>query len=578
MTFERRVRLNDWTAALILLAVGLLPRIVLLGADPPADVSPSFIFDEGWWAHNARNRILFGQWVLDEHNPSLLVTPLYTVLLAGVYAIAGVDLVSTRLLSALAGFLACVTLYAGFRRDRAPREALIPALILATSYAALSQSRLGLTETLQLLWLTLVFVGVLRSDRALWSGVAGGALVLAMLVKPSALMVAPVLGAYWLWHRARADATEARPRALPFLVVAVTGAALLAFLLVEPNWSMVSQQLARSRLAVTTSVVGPRQAWSHVGFGDFGLTFNRFFAHSAALFTAIALLAATRLLRRAALSRAELLSWLWLVIGLATISLQRYQPDRRLLFLMPAVAILAAEAFRRGALRLAVDEGLRPTSPRVLLAGLALGGWLAFLAYAGAAEALGDRLERHLPLLAGRTGANLTLLAGILVAWLGFGWLARAGRARWPRGVTVPSLVLVAAFVALEPARFTLTLARPTFTIRDAARDLGRLSSGWGPEDRIIVGGQAATFALESSLRPIRIISDGGPTENRHAWERLHPAAAVSFGRPDQDALERGFVRCRSYDVWPDWRGRPTWRGVQLLVRPDLCPPRVAGR
>ena len=61
-----RRRRHDLLALALVLLVALLPRIVELGADPPARVLGAFLSDEGWWAQNARQRVLFGEWVMDE--------------------------------------------------------------------------------------------------------------------------------------------------------------------------------------------------------------------------------------------------------------------------------------------------------------------------------------------------------------------------------------------------------------------------------------------------------------------------------------------------------------------------------
>jgi hypothetical protein len=57
-------------ALLVLFFTGAL-RVVALDADPPPSMSSDIASDEAWWAHNARNRTLFGKWVLDDFNQGL---------------------------------------------------------------------------------------------------------------------------------------------------------------------------------------------------------------------------------------------------------------------------------------------------------------------------------------------------------------------------------------------------------------------------------------------------------------------------------------------------------------------------
>ena len=59
--------------ALTVLLSGLFPT-----ADPPWHAQVGITWhDEGVWAHNARNKVLFGQWQLDQWNP-MYVSPVFT--------------------------------------------------------------------------------------------------------------------------------------------------------------------------------------------------------------------------------------------------------------------------------------------------------------------------------------------------------------------------------------------------------------------------------------------------------------------------------------------------------------------
>ena len=176
---------------LALLAALLVPRLVGLSADPPLDFQAGYLPDEGAWAHNARQHVLFGPWVMDEHNPGLFAAPLYTGVLAGVYRLFGVGLFQTRLLSAIAGVLTCLLLYALLRAERSSRQSLPPALILGFSYFMLSNNRVGFTESFQLVFITAAAAAVLRAARYRWWGaLAGVCFVASLLAKPSAIVLA----------------------------------------------------------------------------------------------------------------------------------------------------------------------------------------------------------------------------------------------------------------------------------------------------------------------------------------------------------------------------------------------------
>src|SRR5262245_4964784 len=100
----------------IVLALALLLRAINLDADPSALISRDVITDEGWWAHNARNAILYGQWRMDDHNLGLYAGYLYNSLVYVAFKTFGLSLTATRLLSVFAGWLTIVLLFLVVRR------------------------------------------------------------------------------------------------------------------------------------------------------------------------------------------------------------------------------------------------------------------------------------------------------------------------------------------------------------------------------------------------------------------------------------------------------------------------------
>ena len=78
-------------------------RAVFPLADPPwlAPIGITW-HDEGVWAHNARNKALFGQWRLDQWNP-MYVSPVFTGLEYLSFSVFGVGLWQARVVSIVAG-------------------------------------------------------------------------------------------------------------------------------------------------------------------------------------------------------------------------------------------------------------------------------------------------------------------------------------------------------------------------------------------------------------------------------------------------------------------------------------------
>lgn len=584
-------------AAIALLILLTLPaRVIQLGADPPPDLEGAFLTDEAWWGHNARLHTLFGRWVMDEANPGLVAAPLYTVTLAEVYDVLGVGFAQTRLLSGIAGFLTCLVLYLALRRWYPVGPALLPSLLLGTGYFMLTNNRSGLVESFQALLTTTTCLAALHSlRRPWWAAVAGGCLALSLLAKPSAIVIAPVIVVFWaLSHRVlrKADGTPILSLQHPVLFVMGAGLVLLVVgvLVVLPHWSDVREQLGISlRMAYTQQGLPARGRILLFGWHAVGMTASGFFRQSLIPLAVIMLFAVARLGRgvRRPVDAPELLCWTWLLVGLGFVATQAYQPDRRFLLFCPAVAVLAGLALRDGGIPLPTRDGFARSSAwwRTLIAGALVGGFLGLYGFPVLVKPLQmvvDRLRGSSEGLSWRGAASLlvngSLLGGALLMPILRRWLPAAPR-------NIPAAAFVVLFLVMEPARFVRYAMHPTYTIRDASRDLAARTAGWRPEDRIIVGPFANTLAMETDLFAFQIRRGEALRAyyNQDGWERFHPSLAI-LNSPNSSAWShlqdqkfseevraRGFVPFQRVAGWPDQRGRAQWE-VFILVRPDLCP------
>src|SRR5262245_2634178 len=420
---------------------------------------------------------------MEEHNPGLFAAPLYTATLTGVYELLGVGLIQTRLLSAIAGAMTCLLLYGLLRAERPWRDSLPPALILGFSYFMLTNHRVGFTESLQLLFITASSLFVLYAARRAWWGLIGGVcFVAALLAKPSAVILGPIFLAFWILHRflARRDETLSpfsfRSVAWFALGAGVTSLCVVLFL-VLPHWEAIRQQLSISARNVY-GPESPQAIFRMVLFGweGFGMTLNLFWVQSAILLFAVAALLIARL-SKAVPQRpdlVELLCWVWVVGGTLFLATQHYQPDRRFLFLMAPVAILAWQAASGGALRI---PGRGEWSSRAEWPSMLLGAFLgAALAFYG--QPLVNR--ELLTFLDLNTQPQLRSWAGGWIWSTGLVLGALAGpfaRRLLPSSArTLPSWAFVALFLLADPGRFIVYLTRPTYGGRDAARQLYQLT------------------------------------------------------------------------------------------------------
>lgn len=130
---------------LILCALGGL-RLIHLTADPPSRLSWSggLFFDEGALAHNARNKVLFGEWKTDDWN-DYYYSPLLTYIKWAVFSVFGVGMVPLRIVPVA---FSCLTLWVVFvcLKKISPYGAILGMLLLGVNYIYVIYSRLGLTE------------------------------------------------------------------------------------------------------------------------------------------------------------------------------------------------------------------------------------------------------------------------------------------------------------------------------------------------------------------------------------------------------------------------------------------------
>ncbi len=546
-----RSRVVAWhwgTALLLLLALGFaLLRLGWLGADPSLYLVEDVFTDEGWYAQNARNHALFGRWVMDEHNPALVLCPLHTLLLRASYASFGVSFWSTRLTGAVASALT-VGLVAWGLRSR-PRAAALAAALVATQPLLFSLSRVAYCESLQLFFVTATWALLSGERRGSWNWfLAGSASALAVLSKASALY-APLLAAsapFLLrgWRPRRRTLGEVG------LVVAGGLVATLPFAVFEwPLLDVLRVELAREggstlsllpRGPALLAVLGLWQGGVHPGFwaGILG---------SVALAGAVA---SRQLVTRPAEKQehgAPRVAGAWIALSLLalawhhTIALQeRYWAN----LLVPLACLVA----------LGVEPRVPALAPRAAVR------WSAALALAfGPALALRTAVFLALPgPPQGGTAPRLPGEISAAVALVLLGLLAIAfHRLRLPErlarvGPLWPSLAWAAVIGGAVAS--SGVVARPTYTVRDAAHALAARSA-----TEVLTGSVADTLALETPFfaferRDLATWRMGSGWINED-WRKLGATLWIGY-RADEEPPDARSVLEAVYPVWPDRAGR----------------------
>ncbi|MFY8051881.1 MAG: glycosyltransferase family 39 protein, partial [Armatimonadaceae bacterium] len=137
-----------WPLALLILGI-VVVRTVDVGADAWKDLDwgTGIWTDEGFYAHNARNQVLFGSPEQDGFN-NYNLSPMLHAFQVVVFTKFGVGLVQARLISIVASLLTCGFLYVGVRNDFGPRAAAYSLMLLGLESSYILYNRLGLMESL----------------------------------------------------------------------------------------------------------------------------------------------------------------------------------------------------------------------------------------------------------------------------------------------------------------------------------------------------------------------------------------------------------------------------------------------
>jgi len=177
---------------LILIVIFALSRLLFLDADSLI----GNLEDEGYWSYNARNKVLFGQWITDDYTISMAAAPLYAFFSFLVFKIFGVHLFSARLVNALSGILSIFLLYFIIKKYN-KRLAILAAFLLALDNAFFMYNRIGYPESLVIFFLLLNFFFLTsKSKYCLNYLFAGASFMLAILSKLSAVYFSVAIFSY----------------------------------------------------------------------------------------------------------------------------------------------------------------------------------------------------------------------------------------------------------------------------------------------------------------------------------------------------------------------------------------------
>ena len=500
---------------LAILAVATLLRGLFPSADPPWNPSVGVVWhDEGAWVHSARNRALYGSWIVDgDHWNPLFIAPVFSALEYVSFAVLGVGVRQARLVSEVAGVVSVLLLSLGIRRIAGGPAGLIAGAMLATNYVYVMYNRAAIMEATMVAFMVASWYCYVRAsewspdprnDRRawLWGILAGVAALLAFFTKAAAAFFVVALAldamAAALWRRTDPQTRSERLAGQATLVgLAATGVIAMA-VFVGPNWE--SYRFYNWQMSVTRkplyglNAFADRASWFPILHDLFT---RMWFVIVVAILGALTALGRLRQLR----APERLLIW-WIGLGTLELVVHDVGNERRFVFFIPALIGLAAMVLawrREGA-----PGELASVPRRVALMALPL---VLFALYV-----IGGGIVRVFFLYEIRPGVRIAAAFAVIATTLIYltwprlpRWLARQ---RWHTRAAVAAASLVCAGDLVQYAQWA---AGRTYKNFEASRALGQVLA----PGTLVHGKLANGLALENRIRPVFVGREFGNYADR---------------------------------------------------------------
>jgi 4-amino-4-deoxy-L-arabinose transferase-like glycosyltransferase len=345
-------RANFRWLIVVLFAALLASRLIHLGADPPVYLSPSggLFGDESALAHNARNKVLFGEWMTDDWNP-YFYNPILSILEYFSFSLLGVGLKQLRLVNVAAVFVSLLLLWAVLKKSSGKRIALLSIILLGGNYIFTMYGRLGLNDTFLILPMALtLFFWQKGLDKPKILFLAGVSSFACYISKASALFfILATLAAliFALWQKYTAE--KSVKRAVSSLVWYLSGLGVsyvLWFVLFYSPHKMEFARISSSWFSLAMP--------SHLGrlwLNLTSLTFPGYMTNTAVeliiAWLYLPLIIYGLLRWRKKMQPMEIYLFLWLCGGYVALNGLSYRPLRYFVPLIPAVCLLCAIALNK---------------------------------------------------------------------------------------------------------------------------------------------------------------------------------------------------------------------------------------
>jgi 4-amino-4-deoxy-L-arabinose transferase-like glycosyltransferase len=508
--------------ALLIVTFGGVLRTLWLRADPPTSSVGVVWHDEGAWVHNARNRALWGEWILDRDNWNpVFIAPVFTALEYGAFEAFGVGTWQARTVPVVFGLLALAALMAGLSVLAGRRAAVIGGLLLAGNYTWVMWNRAALMESTMTAFIVIGWAAyAMGARRPAWGFVAGAATVLAWFTKASAafflaaivadaVLVLGLAGLPRLRSRLGVEAPDPAEVRTAWRVLAglVVAAAAIIVAFVAPHWTEYQfynwQMTVLRKPSYALRDFMDRASWLPV-VQDF---FMRMWLVVVLAAVAIAGVAARW---REAKPAERLLVW-WILVGMLELTIHDSGNERRYVMFIPALIALAALVIGSGATGIPARTAALPARSRWIAVPL-----LLLLGYLVLGSGLRVFFLENLRPDVGLFRPVVRLSAGLAVLWTVLLMARWRPIVTWLAARRIPNAA-AAAVVAVSLAWNLGQYARWATTHSDlnyrASVAIGQqLAAG-----TLVHGKLASGLSLENRIRPIFVGRGFGNYDDRFA-------------------------------------------------------------
>lgn len=194
MTLARLSPREESLLVVAFVALACVARFIHLGSDPKFEFWIGYVTDEGRWVEAARNFALFGDPRLyGISRLHLALGPSFQAVNYVVFELAGVSFWSARIWTAACGAAIMIVWFLWLRRIASRLPLYLGLAILAFDPLVLSLSRVAIPEVPSLLFTFLAFIAICASKRRVLGAAIGGLLTAAAIsMKLTTLPIAPV--------------------------------------------------------------------------------------------------------------------------------------------------------------------------------------------------------------------------------------------------------------------------------------------------------------------------------------------------------------------------------------------------